>query len=348
MTAVAPQGLRPDPPALEASEPPEARGLRRDAVRLLVSQPGVPARHARFADLSRYLTAGDLVVVNTSATLPAAVDARAPGGTPVVVHVSSRLPGGLHLVEVRRPAEPASLPWLDTDLAGVTVSMPGGALARVLAPYPSSARLWLARLELPASLLAYLGAHGRPIRYRHVARDWPLSAYQTVYATEPGSAEMPSAGRAFTHEVLTSLVTGGVAVTPLVLHAGVSSLEVGETPPPEEYRVPEVTAERVNAVHAAGARVVAVGTTVVRALETVADARGRAHPGQGWTDRVVTPLAPPRVVDALLTGWHEPEASHMKMLEALAGPDLLTEAYSEARRAGYLWHEFGDLHLLLP
>jgi S-adenosylmethionine:tRNA ribosyltransferase-isomerase len=195
---------------------------------------------------------------------------------------------------------------------------------------------------------AYLATYGRPIRYGHVDHDWPLSAYQTVYADEPGSAEMPSAGRAFTPELITALVARGIGVSPIVLHAGVGSLEAGELPAPEPFRVPATTAARVNATRAQGGRVVAVGTTVVRALETAGDAQGVAHPGEGWTELVVTAERGVRVVDGLLTGWHEPAASHLLMLEAVAGRQMLDDAYRAALAGRYLWHEFGDLHLLLP
>jgi S-adenosylmethionine:tRNA ribosyltransferase-isomerase len=218
----------------------------------------------------------------------------------------------------------------------------------VLARYPDSGRLWVAALHLPVPLLDYLAHRGRPIRYGHVGRDWPIEAYQTVYVTEPGSVEMPSAGRPLSPRLITELVARGIGVTPIVLHAGVSSLEDHEVPPPEEYRVPAETAWRVNATHAAGGRVVAVGTTVVRALETVADERGIAHPGQGWTETVITPERGVRVVDGLLTGWHEPHASHLLILEAIAGRGILEDAYRAALDRGYLWHEFGDLHLILP
>lgn len=335
------------PPALQAQEPPEARGVGRDGVRLMVSRAGTAPAHHHGRDLPARLEPGDLLVVNTSGTLAAALDARRADGTPIGLHVSTRLPAGLWLVEARRPARPASTPWHD-DLAGETLHLPGGAAADLLARYPGSLRLWIAVLRLPGPLLAYLGAHGRPIRYNHVTRDWPLSAYQTVFASEPGSAEMPSAGRPFTHRLVTDLVVRGVGVTPVVLHAGVSSLEDHELPPPEPFRVPAETAGRVNATRAAGGRVIAVGTTVVRALESVADDRGVAHPGHGWADAVVTPERGARAVDGLLTGWHEPRASHLLMLEAVAGRAMLEEAYAAALERGYLWHEFGDLHLILP
>ena len=335
------------PPDLEAHAPPEARGLARDDVRLLVSRAGAEPVHARFRDLPGILEAGDLLVINTSATLPAALDAVRPDGSLVELHLSSPLPGGLWLVELRRPGRPGTLP-LHADVAGETVTLPDRARVDLLARFPGSGRLWVAALHLPAPVPAYLAAHGRPIRYGHVDRDWPLSAYQTVYADEPGSAEMPSAGRAFTPELITALVAGGVGVSPIVLHAGVASLETGEPPGPEPFRVPAATAQRVNATRAAGGRVVAVGTTVVRALETAGDAQGTAHPGQGWTELVVTAERGVRVVDGLLTGWHEPAASHLLMLEAVAGHQMLDDAYRAALAGRYLWHEFGDLHLLLP
>src|SRR5207249_139446 len=197
-------------------------------------------------------------------------------------------------------------------------------------------------------LIPYLMTHGSPIRYGYLGEAWPLAAYQTIYATEPGSAEMPSAGRAFTPEIITALVSRGIGVLPLLLHTGVSSQEDGEAPYPEWYEVPAPTARAVNAVHAGGGRVIAVGTTVVRALETVTDTSGVTHPGQGWTDTVIEPSRGVRAVDGLLTGWHEPRASHLWMLETIAGRSLLEDSYRAALEAGYLWHEFGDLELVLP
>jgi S-adenosylmethionine:tRNA ribosyltransferase-isomerase len=336
------------PPELEAHEPPEARGVRRDDVRLLVSAGCDEPVHARFHDLARFLLPGDLVVVNTSGTRAAAIDAVTPDGDHLVVHVSTELPAGLWLVEARTPLASGSTAPFDGDLAGATLTLTGGARAHLHARYTGSTRLWVATLDGATPVAPYLERHGRAIRYSYVGRDWPLSAYQTVYATDAGSAEMPSAGRPFTPEVITSLVAHGVGVTPLLLHTGVSSLEGHELPYPEHYRVPAETAERVNATHAAGHRVVAVGTTVVRALETVTDEGGRAHPGDGWTEVVITPERGVRAVDGLITGWHEPQASHLLMLEAVAGRCALERAYGAALAAGYHWHEFGDSHLLLP
>jgi S-adenosylmethionine:tRNA ribosyltransferase-isomerase len=194
---------------------------------------------------------------------------------------------------------------------------------------------------------AYLARHGEPIRYGYVTDRWPLEAYQTAYAQVPGSAEMPSAGRPFTPELITTLVARGVLLAPVTLHTGVSSPEGHEPPYPERYEVRGSTARLVNAVRAWGGRVIAVGTTVVRALETVADPEGRVCSGSGWTNLIVTPDRGVSAVDGLLTGWHEPEASHLQMLEAVAGAELLGRSYHAGLEHGYLWHEFGDSQLLL-
>jgi S-adenosylmethionine:tRNA ribosyltransferase-isomerase len=345
-------------PGHEAHEPPEARGLARDGVRLLVSTGGEPPLHARFSELDRFLEPADLVVVNTSATIAGELDGTLADRTPVVVHVSTELPGGLWLVEIRRPVNGGTSAPLDlrgelpeavrTGVAAGPIRLFPVGSAQLLAPFGGSRRLWVATFTVQGSVAEHLARYGRPIRYRHVPRPWPLSSYQTVFADEPGSVEMPSAARPFTSELVTRLVRRGVVLAPLVLHAGVSSLEGDEAPYPERYRVPPGTAGLVNATRRNGGRVLAVGTTVVRALETVTDSLGRTHPGEGWTELVVGPDRPVRAVDGLLTGWHEPEASHMLMLEAIAGRPVLDLAYREAFEAGYLWHEFGDSHLLLP
>ena len=346
------------PPELEAHEPPEARGLARDEVRLLVSyRRDDRLVHARFRDLPGFLRPGDLVVINTSGTLPAALPAVREDGTPLVLHLSTHLPADVWTVELRRPVDGgATLPFLGAR-AGERLGLPDGGGALLLAPYSldraadpgdAPARLWLAAVRLPEPLESYLARHGRPIRYAYVPEAWPLEYYQTVYATEPGSAEMPSAGRAFTPQVITALVARGIAVAPLLLHTGVASLESHEPPYEEYFRVPPETARAVNATRTGHGRVIAVGTTVVRALETVAEPDGTVHPGEGWTRLVVTPERGVRAIDGILTGWHEPEASHLLLLEAAAGEALLEASYRAAAERGYLWHEFGDSHLILP
>jgi S-adenosylmethionine:tRNA ribosyltransferase-isomerase len=330
--------------ALEAREPAEVHGADRADVAMLVATRGDGALvHARFAELHRFLAAGDLLVVNTSATLAAALPARL-GDRPVGLHLSTPLAPERWVVELRTQER---LPLLGVG-PGARVELPGGAHAELLAPYAGSARLHVARLALGEPLGAYLARHGRPIRYGYVERAWPIEAYQTVFALHPGSAEMPSAGRPFTAGLVTELVAHGVLVAPVTLHTGVSSLEHGERPYPERYDVPAATARLVNAVHGWGGRVVAVGTTVVRALETVAEPDGAVHEGEGTTSLVVTPARGLRAIDGLLTGWHEPASSHLRLLEAVMGEELLARSYAAARAAGYRWHEFGDMHLALP
>jgi S-adenosylmethionine:tRNA ribosyltransferase-isomerase len=368
------------PAELEAREPPEARGLARDQVRLLITyRSSGRIVHARFDELPDVLAPGDLLVANDSATLPAALDARRldpeasgdPAGETMTLHLSTHLLDGLWVVEPRKAAV----------RRGETLALPGGGRATLLTPYAASQRLWLASLELPVPALDYLYCWGRPIAYPYVRGAWPLEMYQTVFAREPGSAEMPSAGRAFTPAVLARLRHRGIALATITLHTGVSSLEAPEPPYAEPYRVSVEAVAAIQAARAAGGRVIAVGTTVVRALEsaaggappgswparrmsaTVAQAleragsaaahlrageRGRLVPSQGWTDLVVTPERGIRVVDGLITGFHEPRATHLAMLEALAGREHLERAYRAALEGRYLWHEFGDLHLLLP
>jgi len=329
------------PEGLEATEPPTAR----DGVRLLVARPE-GLTHARFSQLGEFLAPGDLVVVNTSATLAAAVDGRR-AGAPVEVHFSAELDDCSWVVEVR-PGGAATGPV--TDLRpGEVIALDAGATLVVNRPAPTGqTRLWQARALIDGGVAAFLARHGRPIRYTYVPHAWPLAEYQTVFAREPGSAEMPSAGRPFTEHVVTDLVTRGVAVAPIVLHTGVSSQEPGEPPQPERFRVPEATARLVNVTQQAGGRVIAVGTTVTRALESAANSDGAVQARHGWTDLVLGPPRPARVVTGLVTGWHAPGASHLALLSAVAGDALVERAYAEAVRQEYLWHEFGDSCLLLP
>jgi S-adenosylmethionine:tRNA ribosyltransferase-isomerase len=332
------------PRALEATAPPEARGLARDEVRLMVAERATcRIRHARFHDLPRFLDSGDLLVVNTSATLPAALPAAREDGTEPMLHVATQaphMPGDRWWVVELREARHVQV--------GERVAVGGDATFEIAAPYAGGTRLWLARFAGDEPLPAHLNRHGRPIRYSYVPQQWPLADYQTVFALRPGSAEMPSAGRPFTPALITRLVAQGVLVAPLVLHTGVSSPERHEPPYPERYEVPETTARLVNQVRAAGGRVIAVGTTVVRALESAAAPGGTVAASKGWTGLVVTPERGLYAIDGLITGWHEPQASHLQLLEAAAGEPLLRRCYDEALRAGYLWHEFGDSHLILP
>jgi S-adenosylmethionine:tRNA ribosyltransferase-isomerase len=325
------------PTELEAHEPPEARGLARDQVRLLVSYiEDDRVEHRRFTDLPDVLRPGDLVVANDSATLPAALSAWRADGSPLALHFSTRLQADLWIVEPRR---------IDA-VSGEVLQLPDGSVARLLVPYGASQRLWVA--DFATDVPALMTRYGRPIAYPYVRRQWPLAMYQTVYAERPGSAEMPSAGRAFSPDVLEHLAHRGIQFVTLTLDTGVASLEGHEKPYAEEYWIPKCTAQAVRSALSDGRRIVAVGTTVVRALESAFDeGEGEVIASHAWTELVISPERGVHVVDSLLTGFHEPKASHLAMLEAIAGRCHLDTAYHAALAGRYLWHEFGDLHLIL-
>ena len=269
-----------------------------------------------FDQLGRVLRPGDLLVVNDSATLPASVDNH--------LHYSGQLEDGSWLVEPRQPQGIGTVPlaWSAERLIELPELGP-----RRLTPWPESGRLW--RLENAPEPIAYLNKYGAPIRYSHTQRELPLAAYQSFFARVPGSAEMPSAGRPFTREMIR-----GLDIASLTLHTGVSSLENHEMPYPEWFQVPEDTWRRVRQAR----RVIAVGTTVLRALETAAGGQM-----QGWTRHIVTPQNFRHSVDGLLTGMHDPTSTHRWMLQALLPSDELERAYQGTFNA----HEFGDMHLIL-
>jgi S-adenosylmethionine:tRNA ribosyltransferase-isomerase len=343
--------------------PLELVGRRRDDARLLVAwRSDERLVETSFADLASFLEAGDVIVVNTSATRPAAlvVDDR------LVVHLSTELADGLWSVELRHLCGNGSTPWLDYRPDG-PIALPGGGRLELLDAYRpvgrtahrpagvvdrrgsgSAVRLWTAELRLPRPLDEHLAEHGRPIRYGCDAGGWSLAVYQTVFADEPGSAEMPSAARGFTPELVTRLVSKGVVVAPILLHTGVASQEAGEPPYPERFRVSDATATLVNNAKAAGHRIVTVGTTATRAIESVSHPDGTVTAGAGWTDLVITPQRGVHTVDGLITGWHDPEASHLLLVEAVGGPDIIDRSYAAALDAGLAGHEFGDFHLILP
>ncbi len=351
-------------PERAATSPPETRGLEPDEVRLLVAAPH-GTTHARVRDLPGQLDPGDLLLVNVSATVAAAVDGRREDRSPTAVHVAGPHPTAADrwIVELRRADGHG--PVGDVR-AGELVSLPHGRRLQLHAPYPDGqldappvtgrpdgrlphpSRLWTATAEVGEPLPRYLDRVGRPVAYAHTPERWPLRTYQTVFGRIPGSAEMASASRPFTPRLVVDLVAAGVAIAPVLLHAGLSSPERGEPPTPEQFEVSAATARRVEQARSDGGRVIAVGTTAVRAIESVVTADGRVGPAAGWTELLLGPGRPARVVDGLLTGWHEPEASHLDLLEAVAGRELVRSAYETALLDGYRWHEFGDSCLLLP
>ena len=333
------------PEHLQATVPPETGSTPRDGVRLLVTTPDGNV-HARFNELHDFLQKGDLLVVNESATIPASLPAEGSVGK-FTLNLSTNYGDGLWLAEPRwSSSKPGPLPLTEGEL----VWMPG-LIGRLVSKYPGLERLWF--VQIHGDVEAVLSEHGSPIRYGYVDQDYSLEAYQTVLARVPGSAEMPSAGRPFSQDVIDSLEEKGVRIASILLHTGVSSIEVAseeledQVMYPEPYAVPPVTAKAVNDAKREGRRVIAVGTTVVRALESVWDGR-RVRPGSGFTRLYIHPGGGIHVVEGLLTGFHDPMASHLAMLYALAGEEMVRGAYKEAVQNGYLWHEFGDSNLLLP
>lgn len=335
------------PESLSAAGPPESRGMARDDVGLLVARP-TGITHTRFRDLADFIEPPDVIVVNNSATVAAAVQGVRPDGRHVAVHLSSPLADDTYLVELR--CEDGSCRIHDGRV-GEQIALEAGSI-RLQSAYPDAevrrgSRMWRGVLDLPPDLPTYLETYGRPIAYGYAA-SWPLRDYQTVFAREPGSAEMPSAGRPFSDRLVTELSSAGIDIVPITLHTGVSSLEANEMPLPERFEISAHAARRINHARGAGGRVIAVGTTVTRAVEAAADADGTIRASRGWTDLVIGPDRGVRALDGLITGWHEPQASHLLLLEAVAGPRLVGQAYEAALAARYLWHEFGDSALLLP
>ncbi len=334
------------PDHADATSPPERRGLRRDGVKLLAANANSgEIEHLRFSRIGEMLRPGDLLVVNSSATVAASVEGTSPYAGSMRIHFSSPLTEQLWTVEPRHLDGVGTRPW--RDFPGGRVDLPGGAALNLLTPDMRSPRLWIAELVGINNLSSYLDRVGSPIRYAHTAGEWPLADYQTVFADEPGSAEMPSAARPFTNELVVSLIARGIGIVPIVLHSGVSSFEMGERPDTERYRVSETTASAINRTRQEGGRIIAVGTTSVRAVETVTDRSGVVHPGAGVTDLVITPQRGVRAVDGIISGWHKPGASHIDLITAIGGEVIVHRAYRAALAEQYLWHEFGDSLLLV-
>lgn len=322
----------------DATEPPERRGIDRDAVRLLVTRRANRTHeHRRFYELPALLERGDLLVVNDSATVPAALIARRANGDTIALHVATPIDERLWIAEPRTRAV----------LVGEELTLPGGGSAAPIAPLePDNPRLWYVRFHLPAPMYEYLRAHGEPIRYGYVTERFPLDSYQTMFASEPGSAEMASAARPFTPRVVRSLRARGVEIATVTLHCGVSSFEAPERPGPERFFVPRTAAEEISRAKTQSRRVIAAGTTALRAIETAA-ARGEIAAGGGWTSLVIDAQYKLRAADGLLTGFHHGSSTHQWILRAFMDPELLADSYEEAASLGYYQHEFGDVQLIL-
>lgn len=329
-----------------ATAPIESTGRSRDDVSLLVSGSGQTI-DTRFRRIGEYLNPGDVLVVNSSATEPAALwgrlDAERAG-----VHIAGPGRGeDRWVIELRRVDR--SGPILDAGPRDV-IRVEDGTL-ELLEPagkVESGVRLWNARWTGRRDLTDVVRSSGRPIRYSYVPDGWPIDSYRTMFEVarrEFSSAEMASAARPFTRRVTGNLRRRGIEVASITLHTGVSSPEQQEGPMTERFEVGPSAAATINRARARGNRIVAVGTTSTRAVESAVDGAG-VSPIRGWTDLVLSSRSPATVVDALVTGWHPPEASHLDLLEAVAGPEAVSRAYECAHELGYRSHEFGDSCLL--
>lgn len=341
------------PDELSAKEPPERRGIARDQVRLMaIDRSTRTVIHTRFDQIASFLHTGDLLVFNASRTLPAALSGRLPQTSQAVeVRLAERLSDNSWLALLLwRQGHPVD----DGYFGGMIIDFGEGLTGRLLERDDRVPRLWkLSFSESGTRLLDLIYRLGQPIRYNYLSAPWHLDFYQTVYAAEPGSAEMPSAGRPFTWRLLFALQRAGIGTAYVTLHTGLSSymdddLDRKRLASEEEYFIPESTAEKIKRARESGRRVVAVGTTVVRALESIAAITGgevRAY--HGYTRLHVTAAHRLCIVDGLLTGLHEPQASHLELLCAFLPADVISGAYEEAIRRNYLWHEFGDVNLIL-
>jgi len=325
------------PSLIEAVGPPERHGVARDEVRMLVTNRATRSHaHARFLDLPSALRTGDILVVNDSATLPAAIAARRANGEALTLHVATMIDARIWMAEPR-----------GTVFVGEELRLPCGGSAVMIAPVePEQARLWYAWFQLPSPMYEYLHDVGEPIRYGYVTRRFPLSDYQTMFAREPGSSEMPSASRPFTPRVVSALHARGIDFATITLHCGVASFELAERPGMERFTVPRETADALNAARAGGRRIIAIGTTVLRALESALQGN-EIVASSGWTDLIIDSQSRIKSVDGFLTGFHDPKATHLWMLRAFTDAGLLASAYDEAGRRGYHYHEFGDVHLIV-
>ncbi len=339
------------PPELAADEPPERRGIARDEVRLLViDRASGQLEHTRFDHFGEFLRAGDLLVFNSSRTLPASLSGCVEQGPCIEIRLAEHLPDDSWLALLRcQSGDPFSCGLRPKML----VDLGQGLTATIRMRDEHIPRLWqLSFSKSGSELINAFYLVGRPVRYEYVSAPWGPDYYQTVYAREPGSAEMPSAGRAFTWRLLFDLQRRGVETAYIVLHTGLSSyldeeLDAQHPASEEEYFVSERAADKINEAHARGGRVIAVGTTVVRTLESAADEQKRVQAGHGYTRLHITANHALKAVDGLLTGLHEPEASHLDLLTSFLPAEKIKEAYQEAVRQKYLWHEFGDLNLIL-
>lgn len=325
------------PHELHAAFPPERRGVRRDHVRMMtIDRKSGKVIHDSFNHLADYVKPGDMIVLNNSRTIPAALRA--------TIHSQE--------IEVRLARCLSETSWealvlLDNVEIGDCLRF-SDELSAVVIDRKRDSPLLVLRFSISGlSLFQHVYSLGEPIRYEYIEESWDLHYYQNVYGTVPGSVELASAGRAFSWEMLLDLQKRGIQLSYLQLHTGLSYLNDNDQLSPKEnierYDIPQETMAAVLKTKASGGKVIAVGTTVVRALESAVS----TGISSGETALYIDAAFPLEIVDGIITGFHEPEASHLDMLTAFISPEILFDAYGEAIREKYLWHEFGDINFII-
>jgi S-adenosylmethionine:tRNA ribosyltransferase-isomerase len=335
------------PHELLAKEPRELRGERRDQSNLVVMHRATDrVEFDSFRGLPKYLRSGDLVVLNDSRTLNASLFGTVSGIGRVELQLRNNPGGTVWDASVRPWHEPPEREPVSFGDSGVT--------ARVVGHTPHLG-LWRIEFDLgDRSLTEFLDSFGRPIPSPYVNKSFANEYYNNVYAAKPGSSEMPAAGRHFTPELLGELAERGVDAVYLTLHTGLSSVTIDEENLEDHkmyeewYQLPEATAARINETRAAGGRILGVGTTVMRVLESVGADDGQLSGAEGWTSLYISPGYRFKVVDAFVTNFHGPRSSRIALAAAFTGKDLLLRAYQEAIDRGLQFYEFGDATLTLP
>ncbi|MEO8110925.1 MAG: S-adenosylmethionine:tRNA ribosyltransferase-isomerase [Ginsengibacter sp.] len=351
MTATAPSIIQFDlPPNLACPKPTEERKIKRDEVRLLVTTKSGSIGHTIFNHLTTFLKEGDVLVVNTSATIPSALPILLPNDKKGKLHFSTKLNDKQWLVEIREITGNKTKRWKEgkEEMVFHLPTLTAITLKQKFYKNDKWLDLWIAEFNNDLHVENYLEAFARPIQYEHLEKQYPLSYYQTFFSFHPGSSEMPSAGRGFTPGLIERLLKKGIVIVPVLLHTGVSSLEEYETPYPEYMEIDPVAAAVINTAKRENRRIIGVGTTVVRAVESAANEQAIVTPSQGKTELFIDENYSMKIINGLLTGFHEPKATHLNMLQAIAGYGHIERAYHAAIEGGYYWHQFGDLHLILP
>ncbi|GEL78624.1 S-adenosylmethionine:tRNA ribosyltransferase-isomerase [Tenuibacillus multivorans] len=327
------------PKDLNASLPAEYRNGSRDQVKMMVTEAG-ETTFTSFKNLSDYVQPGDVLIFNNTRTIPA----------------SLKVEWKDKIIEIRLSQQIDNLIWEGIVLKenvniGDRLIVSSNLTFAVMGQGSEAPLLQLeSGLNTQETIMEILSV-GEPIRYDYIYQPFPINTYQTVYGSVPGSMEMPSAGRAFTWQIINTLKEKGAKVGFVQLFTGLSYYEKDRWPNPsnhpERFCVSKEVADLVNQAKRKGNRVIAVGTTVVRALESAGKLGDVVEKNNEYTDLYVNERYERKVVDSLLTGLHEPEASHLDMLTSWLSKDEITALYHEAIERQFLWHEFGDLHLIL-